>query len=68
MSALADVIQAHCLGEDKQNIDAWIENDVRAFVRSIKVMNQDPRFWSGFGPDGLLKWHNALALQGLTAQ
>lgn len=57
--ALREVVDACCLGDDRRNIEAWIERDVGDFVRSILALNEDPsKRWSSFGPDGLQKWHN----------
>jgi hypothetical protein len=58
-SALVSVAEKHCHGENRKAIDRWVERDVSEFVRAVLALNEDPRkLWSGFGPDGLQKWHN----------
>jgi hypothetical protein len=57
VKSLVAVVQAHCRGPDRQNIDAWVERDVGEFVRAVR--GDDARAWSFHGPDGLLRWHNA---------
>jgi hypothetical protein len=57
-SALRAVVETHCRGEDRRNIAGWIETDVAAFVRALLDSGADEKFYSLYGPDGLLKWHN----------
>jgi hypothetical protein len=57
-SALVKVVETFCLGEDRKSVQAWLERDVRAFVRAVNRREDDPSRWSSFGPDGLLRWHN----------
>ena len=53
--ALRSVVETHCVGEARKDIPAWVERVVGEFARAVKGKAQ---FYSSFGPDGLLKWHN----------
>jgi hypothetical protein len=55
--ALVDVISARC--EDRANIDPWVRETVGDFVDAVRALGEEPRLWSLFGPDGLLRWWNA---------
>lgn len=58
-SALRAVVEKHCRGADRRNIGAWIERDAFEFVSAVIDSDDlEPKFFSDFGPDGLLKWHN----------
>lgn len=58
ISAMRSVVEAHCLGDFRRDIQAWIAGDVAAFVTAVRSFDPRAGVWSGFGPDGWLKWHN----------
>ncbi len=56
---LRAVVEAKCEGEDRKNIAEWIRRDVSAFVRAVvDVLDEDPKRWADYDPDGLQTWHN----------
>jgi hypothetical protein len=55
---LLDVVEAHCAGPDRRDLSAWIGCTVADFVRSVVALNEDAKYWSEYGPDGLRKWFN----------
>lgn len=59
-SALRSVVDTHCLGDDRKQIDRWIERDVGEFSRAVMRDEPDPKIiLDAYSPDRLLAWHNA---------
>lgn len=59
IGALVSIVEKHCTGEHRQDISAWVERAVTAFVRAVDGLGEDiSKAWSSYGPDGLQKWFN----------
>lgn len=54
LSGLRKAIETHC--GTLADADGWIRENVAAFVRATRAK---AAIWSGFGPDGFLRWLNA---------
>jgi hypothetical protein len=57
--ALVKIIDKRCPRERRGNIDPWLVEAVAEFVGSVKATGEDPKFYSGWAPSGMLRWYNA---------
>ena len=58
IAALRAVIESRSTGEERRDIGAWIDREVREFVRSVLCLRVPVGIYSAFGPDGLQRWYN----------
>lgn len=54
ISGLRKAVETHC--RNRAQTDGWIRDHVAAFVRAVRPKAS---VYSGFGPDGFLRWLNA---------
>jgi hypothetical protein len=58
ISALRAVVESRASAEERKDMGAFIESEVREFVRSVLCLGVPVGIYSALGPDGLQRWYN----------
>lgn len=58
VGALRAVIESRAGAEERKDLGAWIDREVREFVRSVLCLGVPFGIYSAFAPDGLQRWYN----------